>query len=84
MKKALNFQMRHPLTINKSKKLSMLQEEESSSENEEKSPLPLAMQYRSAFLQRSKDKILKREQKEAIELFEEDPLPRIYLNLPVQ
>ena len=84
MKSALGYNMRRPLKINKAKKLTIMEEEESSSENEEKSPLPLGMQYRSAFLQRSRDKASKREQKEAIEIFDEESVPRLYLNLPVQ
>ena len=81
LKKALNFQMRHPLTISKKNKLSLLEEDDSSGgENSvEKSPLPPTMQYRNAFIERSKNR---KQDRKIIELFDVGDYPKIYLNSP--
>lgn len=74
LKKALNLKMRDPLIIKKNKKRTLMEEEEeeSSSDFENKSPLPLAMQYRMAFLKNSRQRKQKNEENKALESFDPD------------
>jgi hypothetical protein len=60
----------------------LVDDEESSLEELESSPLPTCMQYRRTFLELSKKRANRIDQKRAIELFDVGDLPKIYLNSP--
>ena len=84
IKKALNFQYRQRIKPPKIKvtNFALVDDEESSSEELESSPLPPCMQYRKTFLELSKRRPNVIEQKRAIELFDVGDFPKIYLNSP--
>jgi Cyclic nucleotide-binding domain len=67
----------------KSKRVSLLEDNSSSSSEDEASPLPANMQYRNAFLSKSKTRINQYQEKNEIELFNfNEELPKIYLESP--
>ena len=79
VKKALNFNRNLPAIITKKDKLSIFEENSSSSESEV-SPLPKSMRYRNAFINKSLNRKGLREQKKAIECFDSELYPRICIN----
>ena len=83
-KKALNFQYRQRIKPPKIRvtNLSLVDDEESSLEELESSPLPPCMQYRKTFLELSKRRLNIIDKKRAIELFDVGDFPKIYLNYP--
>ena len=78
MRKALNFQFRvKPEKIVTKKNIWLADD---SSSEEESSAIPAYLQLRNAFLENSKKK--REDHRQALELFDEGDLPKIYLSSP--